>query len=464
MNSVKKRKVLRGVEPRLKEFVICSIAQSETFGLTVILQDLSDAFGAALKGYEAQRPRRLDDPVEFARASNTITAAMEHGASVPSKGVAPLDLTMQHSPSIAEGADMDPRSSSTLSNRSRLSLTEAFERIRAEEAEHSMRDGEEQKLRKERWEEGRKSLARALRRRMRDQAEFTPHEQEAESDLQAELQSSYSEAANVMQSTSPPYSPPHRLQQKAGSALDRPMGATQAAQPEHTIPSSATLDSTDAKDANQSVDARELRKMLHLVKDVLKQTSMERKDQVSLLSALHSDTDTFHLLDDPSQATTASKELADALSMEFRMEKISLEDAQYASRLDAIRKRLGALATEVMQEEPTPDQTKKHTAREPDVHPMHASSSPWPHYYTLVIRVAACLLVLVIVGFRFLRLYADYMATYTYYDPFYPFLFPAPSLMLAYLPADVYYNVPFTTTSKEAIAEFIAPLDAIWAE
>lgn len=406
----------------------------------------------------------MASPVEFARASNTIASVMEYGASAPSKGVTPLDLKMQHPQTPAEGEDMDPRSSSTLSNRSRLSLTEAFEQIRAEEAEHFLRDGEEQKLRKERWEEGRKTLARVLRRRMRDRAEVTSHEHEVESDLQTELQPSYSESVNVTQSTSPPYSPPHKLQRNTGTALDRSSSVTYTAQSEHTTSSDPTPDKTDAKDANQSVDANDLRKMLRLVKDVLKQTSMEREDQISLLGALHSDTDAFHFLDDSSQATTASKELADALSMEFRMEKISLEDAQFASRLDAIRKRLGALATEVIQEEPLTDEAQGHKFEEPDAQPTPELSSPWPRYYTMVFRVAASLLVLIIIGFRFLRFYADYMATYTYYDPFYPFLFPAPSLMLAYLPADVYYNVPFTTNSKEAIAEYIAPLNAIWAK
>ncbi|WFC96387.1 hypothetical protein MBRA1_003044 [Malassezia brasiliensis] len=241
------------------------------------------------------------------------------------------------------------------------------------------------------------------------------------------------------------------------------IGVTETAQSEQTTLSVPMPDTAGAKDANQSVDAKDLRKMLGLVKDVLKQTSMERKDQVSLLSALHSDTDAFHLLGDSSQATTASKELADALSMEFRMEKISLEDAQYADRLDAIRKRLGALATEVMQEAST-NEAEDRTSEEPDVPSTSSRSTPWPRYYTQIFRVAACLLMLVIVGLRFLRFYADYMATYTYYDPFYPFLFPAPSLMLAYLPTDVYYNVPFTTTSKDAITGHIAPLDAIWAD
>lgn len=210
-----------------------------------------------------------------------------------------------------------------------------------------------------------------------------------------------------------------------------------------------------------AVNEEELWKMLRLVKDVLKRPNADESgtveawvsDVLRLIETEFSDTPT-----PTNNANSTSKELTDRLSMELRLEKISMEDTQYANRLDVIRQRLGALATDMTQQEirtPLEDKPSFFTDSEKNVNDaLYADSTSnsfiWISWILVILALTVALT-------RLVQYYADYLATYTYYDPMYPGLFPLPAYVEALLPRSIYYNVPFTIRSQQAVVDMIEP-------
>lgn len=361
---------------------------------------------------------------------------------------------------------MDPRSSSTTSNRSRLSLTEVYERMRAEEVRDLERSEQEKRIRRERWEEGRQSLAHAARLRARDMPEINETTTTASVDEHVDDADVNTAADRAGTSTSPPYSPPPKLQ-RAPEEYEKDFTQARTAEPStsHSLPLASQPPTENAKDEKiPSVNEDDLWKMLHLVKDVLKQPhpdANQQSEETALTGVLRLMAHESSNDEDASKyAITAPRELSEALSMDLRMEKISMEDAQYANRLDAIRKRLGALATEMTQPDSPPSEKRtsldSSSGKEEPPALVHALS---PNYSRIVLWTLTALVLLAILGIRATQVYAEHLATYTYYDPFYPVLYPVPSLVPAFLPRNLFLNVPFVAHSREAVADRIAPLD-----
>ena len=131
----------------------------------------------------------------------------------------------------------------------------------------------------------------------------------------------------------------------------------------------------------------------------------------------------------------------DALAMDLRLEKISLDDAEYAQRLDDIRHRLGELVTKV-------DLSSEH-ATSADISKTSFFPSLWSQLSgshkstTRALFTSACIMLLALALLLGLRFRAEYLWQYSYHDILYPSLYPLPSYVSLFLSPDVEYGAPF---------------------
>lgn len=311
------------------------------------------------------------------------------------------------------------------SSASRLSLTDVFEKMRAEEMRDQEQYEKEKQKRKERWAEGRLSLSSGAR--------LCP----STSQPRLPPPTSSEEAAPHRTTTSPPDSPPLHLVRKSrsfssdydtdekGGGADRPAIG------------------------DRTVSEAELGKMVRLVKGVLEHPELDESrgmDDSSLTSILH-------LLEKDVARNASSDELAAALSMEVRLEKISMEDARYAERLNLLRERLGTLVTRRV---PAPPHTsvKEETPTAPTgtAPPPHVRADLFSETIYSVLQAALVLFSIAWIWVRVAEYYADYLMMSTFYDPMYTPFYPLPAFASSFLSSSVLYNVPFATSSRHMIA------------
>lgn len=337
-------------------------------------------------------------------------------------------------------------------------------------------------MRKERWEEGRKSVEQAAR--IRAQTPMDRHTDEAEPVSNTALPNQEAtpasqtmnerlENSHTSNTTSPPNSPPAHVRSRTPKtypvrstpvpALTRPVRRSSAKSNNTTQEvkpiSTQDISTSVFADKDRTVNEQELWTMLRLVKNVLQQDADEtrRTDDASMnniLRLIETELSDNSALD--KNAIFSSKELNDALSKEFRLEKISVEDAQYVDRLNAIRARLGTLAVDMTRQSMPMPHNKIHSASSDALDEDVPQDVALPSYHWLSFVLLAVGLVL-LVG-RVAQCYAEYMMVNTYYDPMYAAVFPMPSFVQTWLPGHTYYNVPFLAHTDRAIASLIAPL------
>lgn len=191
----------------------------------------------------------------------------------------------------------------------------------------------------------------------------------------------------------------------------------------------------DTRHQEPTIDEAELWKMIHLLKEVLKEPSRETGRPDETLQHMLEAMDSTHPPSDGKSETTAN-----ALAMELRLEKISMDDAEYAKQLDKIRGQLGSLVTRLKENEaksmdadsdPRASQTSK-------ANKVFSKSMLMIALYMLFILV-----LLLILTLHWLRFRAFYLYEFTYHDPLYQDLYPLPSYVESFLSPFVSYNVPF---------------------
>ncbi|WFD32859.1 hypothetical protein MSPP1_003910 [Malassezia sp. CBS 17886] len=355
----------------------------------------------------------------------------------------------------------------------RLSLTEVFERVLEEESREQTRLEIARRKRRERWSEGRISLAQGLRTRGPTSGstgtESSREEPEGRGgDAEDARPSPEASAADVSlledHVDSPaPWTPLAEVpdastvgdgitiewdrlgaeenrqgaEEKRQDADEVDTVADDAKTPHPRKAAAARRDSAAPSGAHQD---EAVWTTLQLLKQALKQPSGE--DTLAnirdVLSADAPSDTTVH-----SQALVGTEALASVLQRDVSLEKISGVDAHYAERLDAIRARLGTLAPRLVDTDE--GGSLKHDST-PETHAGAATrragrplfERAWP-----LVAVVALLVGIAAVGVRVAEHRAEYVMTYAYYDPLYAVMAPMPALVQSVLPANVLYNTPF---------------------
>lgn len=362
----------------------------------------------------------------------------------------------------------------------RPSIMEVYNKISEEEARARAKAEHERDLYAKRWSSGYELLAemhsRDARVRMPENAHLMPQRDDEslhESDIDLPLQTKLRKSVSF--STSPPYSPPRAESNPTGfsaypmessiyplektasrklklrpsvsmSELDTVMSQSQQspqlAPGQNSHIKASDHESMTAKElipADQEMQD-ELWKMIQLLKQVLRGPRPDDirtpenesfRQMVRLIKPQHAN----HVF------APQDGELTDASSMNLHFEKISLDDAEYAQRLDNIRQRLGLLVTGFQDD-------KNHTSVAHS--PVQAS---WMRKGLQIIRqnasaskaLSACILIILtaVVVLRWLRFRAEYLWQYSYHDALYPTLHPLPSYVSAFLSPIVDYDTPF---------------------
>lgn len=189
-----------------------------------------------------------------------------------------------------------------------------------------------------------------------------------------------------------------------------------------------------------TIEEGELWKMIHLLKEVLKEPSRESTKPDETFQQMLEAMDATHRPGEAGQSESATN----ALAMELRLEKISMDDAEYAQQLDKIRGRLGSLVTRLHESEAKPvdlDQNDM-TSQACKVRSVFTKSR-----LATGMGVLFAFLLLLILVLQWLRFRASYLFEFTYHDPLYQDFYPLPSNVEAFLSPFVSYNVPFVVSN-----------------
>ncbi|WFD21241.1 hypothetical protein MCAP1_003502 [Malassezia caprae] len=194
------------------------------------------------------------------------------------------------------------------------------------------------------------------------------------------------------------------------------------------------------KTQEPTIEEGELWKMIRLLKEVLKEPSRESNKPDETLQQMLEAMDVTQHPNNAEKSETATK----ALAMELRLEKISMDDAEYAHQLDKIRGRLGALVTRLNEDEMKPKDLNMDSSASRRVKASGLfARSMLATAFGLLLGVVL-LLILVLHWFRFRALY---LFEFTYHDPLYQDFYPLPSYVEPFLSPLVSYNVPFTVSN-----------------
>ncbi|WFD01067.1 hypothetical protein MYAM1_003828 [Malassezia yamatoensis] len=377
--------------------------------------------------------------------------------------------------SIHDHQDVEQCPSSTASTRSRLSLTEVYERIREEEAKEYQRKQQEHQSRKEKWREGHQAVSDTYRRKS---AAFNKPQLSSQdlSDLEsidaqdrtgADKQHAQETISSVedklfQRIASLPENDPRPASSTERSTSPLEMKDAAASSTPHSSTPPPTLE--PGIETGSSLQAYELKTILHVLKKTLNQHSPDLNDISSddasvadMLRVIQADLRGLPI--DTKHAVTSSKGVVDALAIGPNLENIFKEDAQYATRLDALRSRLGVLATELGSPKDIPHAKQSERLEKNRVNHLFGLNatifrSP-PFKWVFCITLALVLITALAV--HILQSYADHLAMYTYLDPFYPQIYPVPELCMKLLPQNVRYNVPFTAHYQRSIAHLLIP-------
>ncbi|WFD28887.1 hypothetical protein MNAN1_003902 [Malassezia nana] len=191
----------------------------------------------------------------------------------------------------------------------------------------------------------------------------------------------------------------------------------------------------DPRHQEPTIDEAELWKMIHLLKEVLKEPSREAAKPDETLQHMLEAMDSTHSPGDGKTESTAN-----ALAMELRLEKISMDDAEYAQQLDKIRGQLGSLVTRLKENEAK--------SMDADSEPRTSQASKSNNVFTksvliITLYTFSILVLLLILTLHWLRFRAFYLYEFTYHDPLYQDFYPLPSYVESFLSPFVSYNVPF---------------------
>ncbi|PKI82571.1 hypothetical protein MVES_003437 [Malassezia vespertilionis] len=290
-------------------------------------------------------------------------------------------------------ASLDDHPSSGGSNRSRLSLTEVFEKMLAEESEEMERHEQDERIRRERWIEGRLETASYSNRRSRVslpslEAEDSEHDAPADAGVASIPGTPERTMDRASGSTSPQYSPPARMKRFAES--NYPMESTQypihtatrtLRAPNHSLslpsddflqPAPVLLEAQPSEtsrpkpQAPRARDERvrgtvhvetapqgqvrmpepELWNLVHLMKEVLRAPDVEETKHADDISLSHM----LHTVESELNKKLAQKDGSFmTLPAELQLDQLNASDAEYAGRLNVIRQRLGKLALDMTQ-------------------------------------------------------------------------------------------------------------------
>ena len=357
---------------------------------------------------------------------------------------------------------------------SRPSIMEVYHMITEEEAQARLKEEQERDRYAKRWSSGYELLAEMQSRGAKQHSPPPPaiqlddslHESEIESPLQSKTRTS------VSFSTSPPYSPPqaerphremslyplessiypskHKIPQGSPLKPNASIPDVDHIVAESEVGSILTNDAVSMESKpepdtqrSESEDATipyDLWKMVQLLKLIThgSQLADRQNGDESIRQMMH-----LIKTQNASDSMFSQKDgdTTDALAMDLRLEKISLDDAEYAQRLDDIRHRLGELVTKI-------DLSSEHAA---STDPSKASLVPslWSQLcgsHISVIRTlftSACIVVFALALLLGLRFRAEYLWQYSYHDILYPSLYPLPSYVSLFLSPDVEYGAPF---------------------
>ncbi|WFD34284.1 hypothetical protein MCUN1_001121 [Malassezia cuniculi] len=209
--------------------------------------------------------------------------------------------------------------------------------------------------------------------------------------------------------------------------------------------------------------AKELHDVVAALKSAVKSRALDAKtEEAALWTAIQPD----------SIGALVHHTLPDLRPMDLSIERLSIDDAQFAERLNHIRERLGSLATSYMepkdmiehnaieQQNVPPADTEQHAdtskpSSRPETHTqrIHRPRSR-PHgqginrIFLWPVSVFAVLLTLLYIC----RTVAQHAHLTTLYDPFHPALYPLSPWIEFFLPSNVIYDIPFTThTALDAV-------------
>jgi len=356
---------------------------------------------------------------------------------------------------------------------SRPSIMEVYHMITEEEAQARIKEEQERDRYAKRWSSGYELLAEMQSRGAKQHSPPPPtiqlddslHESEIESPLQSKTRSS------VSFSTSPPYSPPqaeqphemslyplessiypskHKISQDSPLKPNANIPDVDHIVAESELGSILTNDtvsmeskpepSTQPPEAEDATVPYDLWKTVQLLKLIThgSQLADKQNGDESIRQMMH-----LIKTQNASDSMFSQKDgdTTDALAMDLRLEKISLDDAEYAQRLDDIRHRLGELVTKV-------DLSSEH-ATSADISKTSFVPSLWSQLSgfhkstTRALFTSACIMLLALALLLGLRFRAEYLWQYSYHDILYPSLYPLPSYVSLFLSPDVEYGAPF---------------------
>lgn len=351
---------------------------------------------------------------------------------------------------------------------------EVYNKISEEEARARLKEEQERERYAKRWSSGYEMLAEMQSREAKlhppppltMQQDDSLHESEIESPLQSKTRTSLSF------STSPPYSPPrakrpqHEMSMypmessiypskyaipqvsplKPGESLsdvDHIMAESEAGSmlTNDAVSMESKLEpSFKRPESTGSALPHDLRKMVQLLKQVLheppyadKQNGDESIRQMMHLIKTQNGSDSVF--------SQRDGDATNALALDLRLEKISLDDAEYAQRLDDIRHRLGTLVTKI--DTSSEDKLSTEQPKTSSV-PWSWTHLEWSHESAaLATFTSACIMFFTLALLLGLRFRAEYLWQYSYHDILYPNLYPLPPYVTLFLSPEVEYGAPF---------------------
>jgi len=189
-----------------------------------------------------------------------------------------------------------------------------------------------------------------------------------------------------------------------------------------------------------TIEEGELWKMIRLLKEILKEPSRESTKPDETLQQM------LEAMDFTRQPNNSrnSESATNALAMELRLEKISMDDAEYAHQLDMIRGRLGSLVTRLNEDETKPKELNLDATASQR---LKASGFFTRSMLATAFGVLFGCVLLLILALHWFRFRALYLIEYTYHDPLYQDFYPLPPYVETFLSPLVSYNVPFTVSN-----------------
>ena len=213
---------------------------------------------------------------------------------------------------------------------------------------------------------------------------------------------------------------------------------------EPRTPTRRTIDASSQTPGND----RELHTVVAALKSAVKHRAFDLQSEDMALRAV---------LEPDNAGALVRHTLSGVHPIDLSIEKLSIEDAQFADKLNHIRERLGSLATSYMEPKETaqdmPNVTQTNTRPAHSTRKVHAhrvrqaykaqQSSTGSHTIAICFATTIAVLLALFVA----RSLAEQVRMSIFYDPFHPTLYPLSTWVQYLLPANVQFDVPFATST-----------------